>query len=303
MVKLVNRAKMTTTTTGTGTITLGSAAVGFQSFAAAGVVNSDVVRYIIEDGAAWEIGTGTYTSSGTTLSRTLIASSTGSLLNLSGAATAYVAATAEDFRTSSVDAGTAASPTLTFDADPNTGIYSGGADTLAFSTGGVQRGLFDSNGYLRLAAGGIQFNGDTAAANALNDYEEGTWTPTLTATSSTFSYATRSGVYVKIGKFVSANFFVQLNTSGNTLAANQASISLPFTVAADTNFNAVGPMSWGNMATALTYAQVRVAANGTTGLLGRVGGTAVTTTNAMNASDMSTTAGSFLRGSITYKTA
>jgi hypothetical protein len=97
MVKFVDRAKMTTSTTGVGVITLGSAVVGYQTFASAGAVNADVFAYGIEDGTAWEIGYGTYSAG--TLTRTLRASSTGALLNLSGNAIVYATAGSADFST------------------------------------------------------------------------------------------------------------------------------------------------------------------------------------------------------------
>jgi len=68
-----DRVKETTTTTGTGTITLAGAAAGFRSFSVVGDGNS--CPYCIEDGTDWEVGEGTYTVSGTTLSRTTILAS------------------------------------------------------------------------------------------------------------------------------------------------------------------------------------------------------------------------------------
>ena len=67
-----DRIQETTNTTGTGTITLAGAVAGYQSFAVVG--NGNTVYYCITSGTAWEVGLGTYTTSGTTLARTTILS-------------------------------------------------------------------------------------------------------------------------------------------------------------------------------------------------------------------------------------
>lgn len=97
MVKLYNLARVSTATTGTGTITLGSAVAGFRSFADAGVSNGEVVRYSIRDGLNSEMGSGTYSSSGPTLTRSVISSTnSNSAINLSGSAEVAIAPAAVD---------------------------------------------------------------------------------------------------------------------------------------------------------------------------------------------------------------
>ena len=75
---LKDRVKETTTTTGTGTLTLLGASAGYQSFSAIGNANTCYYAISSTGGSQWEVGIGTYTTSGTTLSRdTILESSTG----------------------------------------------------------------------------------------------------------------------------------------------------------------------------------------------------------------------------------
>lgn len=93
-----DRVKSSTTTTGTGTITLGAAAIGFQAFSVIG--DGNTTYYTITDtvNGTWEVGIGTYTASGTTLSRDTVleSSNSGSLVNFAaGSKDVFVAYPAE----------------------------------------------------------------------------------------------------------------------------------------------------------------------------------------------------------------
>ena len=90
---LADRVQETTTTTGTGSVTLGGAVLGYQSFAVVG--NTNTTFYCIADqgGANWEVGIGTYSTTGPTLARTtvLASSNSGSLVNFTaGVKTVFV---------------------------------------------------------------------------------------------------------------------------------------------------------------------------------------------------------------------
>jgi hypothetical protein len=82
---LADRVRETTTTAGTGTITLLGAVPSCQSFAAVGDGNTTYYTIVAYSGTEWEVGIGTYTASGTTLSRDTVLSSSnsGSLVNFS----------------------------------------------------------------------------------------------------------------------------------------------------------------------------------------------------------------------------
>lgn len=100
MPKLADRAKMFTSTVGTGPLTLTDVVQSHQSFESAGVENGNTVSYAIEDGTAWEIGRGVYSSLTKSLGRIVSASSNNnSQIVLTGNAVVYVTALAADIVT------------------------------------------------------------------------------------------------------------------------------------------------------------------------------------------------------------
>lgn len=93
MLAVYDRVQETTSTTGTGSVTLLGAVTGYQTFAAVG--NGNQTYYCIADqgGANWEVGIGTYSTTGPTLARTtvLASSNSGSLVNFTaGTKTVFV---------------------------------------------------------------------------------------------------------------------------------------------------------------------------------------------------------------------
>ena len=104
--------------------------------------------------------------------------------------------------------------------------FQGTTDDLVFVEGGVS-----GNERIRFQeTGGISFNGDTATANALDDYEEGTWTPTVTQG----TISVQNANYTKIGRMVYAS--CRVDTFSDRSSSNAIAIEgLPFTSSVGNN--------------------------------------------------------------------
>lgn len=113
--KLLNRARMTVIgAAGTGDVTLGVATSGYQTLGNAGLANGDTFPYVINDGANWEIGLGTYNSSGPSFARTTVRASSGggtSKITATSNAIVFSAIMAEDMSLASLTDASVASPT------------------------------------------------------------------------------------------------------------------------------------------------------------------------------------------------
>jgi len=134
---LKDRVKETTTTTGTGTVTLAGAVTDYQAFSVIGDGNTTFYAITLSTSDEWEVGIGTYTSSGTTLSRDTILSSSNS-----GSAVNFSAGTKDVF--------------VVYPADKSVNLDASGDVTI-------------STGFLRAteveASNGIMANATTVSAN------------------------------------------------------------------------------------------------------------------------------------------
>ena len=118
--------------------------------------------------------------------------------------------------------------------DINFSWANGSQGPLTFTRAAGEVMRLSSDGYMRMAAstGGIQFNGDTAAANALDDYEEGTWTMGVSfgGNSVGVTYNLNTGTYTKIGRQVTVNGLLVLTSKGSS-TGNAKLTGLPFSIA------------------------------------------------------------------------
>ena len=133
--------------------------------------------------------------------------------------------------------GTGGTETARIDSSGNVGIGTSPSVKLDIDNGSLKVNRGNSSGDIAVFRGlnaekvkidtdGIKFNGDTAAANAIDDYEEGTWTPGITG----MTFENAGGAYTKIGRRVQCSGFL-INCTSGTASSTTAKLSgLPYTV-------------------------------------------------------------------------
>lgn len=240
---LKDRISETTTTTGTGTLTLGGALSGFQPFSSIGDTNT--TYYCITDTTAWEVGLGTYSSSGNTLARTTVLSNsngnTSPITLAAGTKTVFSVYPAEravvvDGTTIQIpnsavlplaNGGTGSSTAAfsgsnitdlnataitagTISNNRTTASSSNGASTIVErdATGNFSTNVITANSYSGSGANLTSLNASSVSSGTLGVANGGTGAATLDANS------------VILGNGTSSILFVSPGTSSNVLTSN-----------------------------------------------------------------------------------
>lgn len=114
------------------------------------------------------------------------------------------------------------------------GSYLGGVLEITRSTGNIK--VMDGNLVIGTSGKGIDFSatansGGTMTSELFSDYEEGTWTPTITSASGTVTKTAGSGWYTKIGRWVYINWSITMNTDASVGTSDLTIGGLPYTAA------------------------------------------------------------------------
>jgi len=235
---LADRVQETTTTAGTGTLTLLGAATGYQSFAAVGDTNTTYYCIQAQTTGDWEVGIGTYTASGTTLSRdTVLSSSAGGTTKVTLAAgTKNVFVTYPAGRSVYVN-GTTVTPTNSGILPTSAGGTGSSATAYASLTTNVSGILPGANG--GTGNGFTKFSGPATAektftlpdatATILTSNAAVTVAQGGTGATSATAYAVLCGGTTSTGAFQS---IAGVGTSGQVLTSNGAGALPTFQAAA-----------------------------------------------------------------------
>ena len=289
-----DRVKETTTTTGTGPLTLGGAAAGFQSFAVIGNGNTTYYAITEPSTAAWEVGLGTYTLSGTILARTTVLSSSNG-----GSAVNFVAGIKDVFVTYPAEraviddgGGNLTATSFTGDGSALSNVAASTAATLqtARTIGGVS-----FNGSANINLPGVNATGNQSttgnAATATNVAYSGltgavpTWNQNTTGNAATATNVAYSGLTGTVptwnqnttgssgsttGNAATATALQTARTIGGVSFNGSANINLPgVNAAGNQNTTGSSASTTGNAATATTLQTAR-----TISLSGDVSGSA-----------------------------
>jgi serine acetyltransferase len=249
---LADRVKETTTTAGTGTVTLLGAVTGFQSFAVIGNANTTYYTITARTGTEWEVGIGTYTLSGTTLARTtVLANSAGTqptALTFS-AGTKDVFVTYPSSKSVNLDAsgnatalGTPAAFVGTNITGTASGLTAGNVTTNANLTGDVT-----SVGNATSIAAGVIVNADINASAAIVDTKLATISTALKVSNSATTATNANTASAIVARDASGNFSAGTITA--SLTGNASTVT--------TNANLTGMVtSVGNATTVVTNANL-----------------------------------------------
>ncbi len=191
-------------------------------------------------------------------------------------------------------------------AEINFQLATATAGTIVFRTNG-DIGTSNTSERVRiLSSGGLTFNGDTATANALDDYEEGTWTPTYIPGGGTLSitYDIQVGIYRKVGGLVHAAFVLRSDAASGGSGSLFIS-GLPFAGSTTTNAFYSGSIGYVANFSSVAPQAIHIGSNGTTIVLithsssdGRGSlSTQVSTSNLSNSTNSN-----FIVGQMTYPT-